>query len=843
MSEAAATPVENADARRGPSPLLAWIGFMSLVLALWVYRSHEPRSWLPVALLGVAGFASLAASAVSLPRDRSGLVAMMVAAAHATSGIALLVQWGMTAAGEWISALVFAAACGGIGLRSVFVSSSSEATSDADEARVESRRGMWTMAAFLFAAVCAISVGLLLYSQRSVSTVALPDDEAPLVKGAKGEEKARGPVAIWDWKYAPETAGLAMLAVLFVAAGVWLSSQTTLSVVSWRMARLTVGSSIGFIAFLTLLFRAAVWRNELFAFGNDAAGAWKFWVWSYALLAALGLMFVSLASARSDVREQVGLRRLVFGYDAIFRGLLVFALLMLVNVLIHYALPFNYNWSKARGLQALSPASTNLLATLKKPVHVFALLPRNYSVYGEVLHLLENAAGANTAFKYDIIDPDVDKASYEQLQQRFKVLQPNEEDPRAAGGRGLLIAYGDMPANPDQAPPHAFIAERKLYDQQREAILFKGESELMKELNGLVQSKEKRKLYILQGHDELDVRAPEMAIRRDPRQPMQPLGAATLVEQLQKENYEVRGLSLAKEVLADRDEKVVAGPLNANQQRDVPADASVVIIPGPSSPFAKETLDALQRYMDRGGRLLIHFDVVADSSLNGLRKTGLEEWLRRYNVDVTDDFILNAEPIGDDLTLTPLLPPARSELKLAQQFATRPLIARTVRVIRPLQQPGGFKAETFLQCEVRPTRPWVEGTVAALRSPLRFAQELNTKQQLLPRLSPKAVPAAVVVTEGKDDAAKPRLAVFGDAEMLSNVMLTRDRQETLLDLEVATLAWLADTGGYVGPRPIESGFYKAKPNAPYGLMLGGSTWIIVLAIFSLGMSLWMVRRR
>jgi hypothetical protein len=842
MSEAASTRIEPASNTREPSPLLAWLGFMSLVLALWVYRAHEPRSWTPIVLLGIAAVEAIGASLAALSSDRRGLAALLVGALHGLAALALLMQWGMTAAGEWISGLVFALACGGMGLRAVFTRQTQDEPQDEPTPALESQRGTWMMAALVLAIVCGIGVGTLLYSQRTMSTVALPDEEAPLAKGAKGEEKAKGPTTIWDWKYGPETAGVALLAILFAAAGIWLS-QTTLTPASSRMLRVTVGGSLGLIAFLALLLRAVVWRNELFAFGTDAAGAWKFWVWSYALLGSLGLMFLSLASARRDVREQVGLRRLVFGYDAIFRGLLVFALLMLVNVLIHYALPFNYNWSKARGLQALSPASTNLLATLKKPVHVFALLPRNYSVYGEVLHLLENAAGANTAFRYEIVDPDVDKAAYEQLQQRFKVLQPNEDDPRAAGGRGLLIAYGDMPANPDQAPPHAFIAERKLYDQQRDSIAFKGESELMKELNSLVQSKEKRKLYILQGHDELDVRAPELALRRDPRQPMQPLGAATLVEQLQKENYEVRGLFLDKEVVADKEGKIVVGPLNANQERDVPADASVVIIPGPSSPIPKTTLDALQRYMDRGGRMLIHFEVVADASMNSLRKTGLEDWLKRYNVDVTDDYILNAEPIGDDLTLTPLLPPAKSELKLAQQFAIRPLIARTVRVIRPIEQAGAFKAETFLQCDVRPTRPWIESTVAGLRSPIRFAQELNAKEQLLPRLSPKAVPAAVVVTEGKDDAAKPRLAVFGDAEMMSNVMLTRDRQETLLDLEVATLAWLADTGGYVGPRPIETGFYKAKPNAPYGLMLGGSTWVILLSIFSLGMALWMVRRR
>jgi len=66
---------------------------------------------------------------------------------------------------------------------------------------------------------------------------------------------------------------------------------------------------------------------------------------------------------------------------------------------------------------------------------------------------------------------------------------------------------------------------------------------------------------------------------------------------LQKQNFTVKDLGLAQGL--------------AN---DVPDDADVVLILGPSDPFAPEEISALQRYADRGGHLLISLDPDTNSS-------------------------------------------------------------------------------------------------------------------------------------------------------------------------------------------------------------------------------------
>ncbi|MEP7049761.1 MAG: Gldg family protein [Pseudomonadota bacterium] len=66
---------------------------------------------------------------------------------------------------------------------------------------------------------------------------------------------------------------------------------------------------------------------------------------------------------------------------------------------------------------------------------------------------------------------------------------------------------------------------------------------------------------------------------------------------LQKQNFTVKDLGLAQGLASE-----------------VPDDADVVLVLGPADPFAPEEINALQRYADRGGHLLIALDPDANSS-------------------------------------------------------------------------------------------------------------------------------------------------------------------------------------------------------------------------------------
>ena len=95
--------------------------------------------------------------------------------------------------------------------------------------------------------------------------------------------------------------------------------------------------------------------------------------------------------------------------------------------------------------------------------------------------------------------------------------------------------------------------------------------------------------YLTVGHGELN--DPAKGKAEDPAH-----SASIARTLLQKQNFTLKDLGLAQGLASE-----------------VPDDADVVLILGPSDPFAPEEITALQRYADRGGHLLISLDPDANS--------------------------------------------------------------------------------------------------------------------------------------------------------------------------------------------------------------------------------------
>src|SRR5262249_57451715 len=100
------------------------------------------------------------------------------------------------------------------------------------------------------------------------------------------------------------------------------------------------------------------------------------------VLAAVGglvLMFASLQLARSVERVSAGMRRLLYGYNAVLTGLLLFAILGLLNVLAYVEMPpFSWfgkrlDWTPAH-IHTLSQKSIDLLTSDNLP-HLTSPLP------------------------------------------------------------------------------------------------------------------------------------------------------------------------------------------------------------------------------------------------------------------------------------------------------------------------------------------------------------------------------------------------------------------------------------------------------------------------------------
>src|SRR5262249_51099365 len=130
----------------------------------------------------------------------------------------------------------------------------------------------------------------------------------------------------------------------------------------------------------------------------------------------------------------------------------------------------------------------------------------------------------------------------------------------------------------------ALYSEDTSFGRQRQNVYFKGEAELITALNVLSESKQKAVVYFLQGNGELDI--------TDSRTTEIDRGAGVLKRRLEANNVTVKGLEIS--VLEDRQKK---NP-DVEIKKEVPKDATVVVIAGPRRHLPQTTIDALRAYMN-----------------------------------------------------------------------------------------------------------------------------------------------------------------------------------------------------------------------------------------------------
>ena len=688
-----------------------------------------------------------------------------------------------------------------------------------------------------------------------------------------GPEEDRRP-SLW-----PELVGLLLFSMACVGLGLWLTSIPTADAFTTRVVVLVVGGVIGATLFFTLMLRLIASRSTILLGGLSAwqgDGGWKLWVCIYLILISLALMYGSLMLARADVHANAILRRALFGYNAIVGGLLVIAILLVMNIAGYAMIPYTFDWTKTRGLHSLNLSSKHLLHELRKPVNVYVLLSEGMASRTDMRVLLDNLQAESDKVKVKFISPDESLPDYQDLAEKFPKILPEQRLMRGDSetGRGILMVYGEMPQGKDHKVPYAFIAQRKLYDTrpamghgEKATRTFKGEVEVMKELNYLVRGQTTRKLLFLQGNDELDIGEMQPLMRQDLRVEMAPLGVASLVDRLKKDNYEVQAITFSKEYAEEhkRDNVLYVGEAGSDKKPEIPKDAYALVIAGASKKISADGLAAIEKYMERGGenpgKLMALFDVVLTDEPKAkdrrLKESGLEGVLKKYGIDSTDEMVVvqavseTGAPLGRPIDPFKLLlaPPRKTDNVLAKQFFDTPIQVRTARVIRP--SPGGrFKAEpaftTIPGAALRFGAAIADRDYGALDSQSIFGlfKDLAIRGELRKKMT-EELPIIVAVS----DDVKPRMVVFGDTEFINNAQIGVGANYSVF---VSALEWMAEheglggVGGLVGPQPVaretvEMPRKYAEDNFTHIHMI--PMWLMLITIIGLGGGIWLVRRR
>jgi len=160
--------------------------------------------------------------------------------------------------------------------------------------------------------------------------------------------------------------------------------------------------------------------------------------------------------------------------------------------------------------------------------------------------------------------------------------------------------------------------------------------------------RDKRKAYLLVGHGELNDRdsMPSELKGQIPDKPV-----TIFKRRLSDLNYETKNLGLI------------------DLTKDVPEDATVVIVFAPTVPLAPAEWAALSRYLDRGGRLMYILDPVGDPSLGPLEQRFALKMVPGHLTDERLYLPVHGKPTDHRVTATNQFSPHASTGSLSRTSA------------------------------------------------------------------------------------------------------------------------------------------------------------------------------
>lgn len=220
-------------------------------------------------------------------------------------------------------------------------------------------------------------------------------------------------------------------------------------------------------------------------------------------------------------------------------------------------------------------------------------------------------------------------------------------------------------------------------------------------------------------------------------------------------------------------------------QEEVPEDAAVVIAAAPARNFVQSELDALDRYLARGGRLLVLQEPGA--------VTNLTELLSRWGFELPD-------AVAVDRQSSPLLEePAPVSLVVNSFSSSHPITAKmgartmllmpSARPVLPVRKPEPQDRIGGLVFSSR--RAWAESDVAGALAGRELAPDEG-------EMAGRELPLAAAGRYPRGPGAEARIVVIGDRDFASNRWL---RALYNLDLITNALLWLAEDERWVAIRP------------------------------------------
>jgi ABC-type uncharacterized transport system involved in gliding motility auxiliary subunit len=512
-------------------------------------------------------------------------------------------------------------------------------------------------------------------------------------------------------------------------------------------------------AVVCLLIAFALWH-----FYPGVPAQWVF------LGLGVALLLLSLALNTGEARSAMGTRTARYGAGAAVMALLALGIVVAANAIsLRHSVRWDFTENKRN---SVSPQTIQVLRTLKAPVSAIAFFR-------------SDTPGKKTA--EDLL---TQYATYSRGRFTWR-LEDTDRAPALARQYGVE-SYGTVVL---EGGPAGQTRTEKVQDAEEEKLT-----------NAIVKitRADKRIVYVLKGHGEREIGSTDRG------------GFSQAKEQMEKANYEVKDLFLA------RDPKI-------------PDDAAIVMVPSPKTDLFPQELAALDGYIAKAGKVfLMAGPFQADTTM---------KYLTKYGIVVDEDVVIELNPIGQVFGVGPLVP-------VVGQYEPHPITKDMAGVMTlfPLTRslapakalPKGVQASSLAQTS---RQSWGETDKNVFQTG-KATPDPNEKT------GPLSVALVATVDAQPDpkaegDAAKKapkaRIVVVGTADFASNQFLGAQGNR---DFFLNVVSWLAEEEDLISIRA------KDPKQNPVVLTSGQSRLVLGLPLLALpgavlicGIAVIMQRRR
>jgi gliding motility-associatede transport system auxiliary component len=482
------------------------------------------------------------------------------------------------------------------------------------------------------------------------------------------------------------------------------------------------------------------------------------------------LLLLSLALNTGEARSAMGTRTARYGAGAAVMALLALGIVVAANAIsLRHSVRWDFTENKRN---SVSPQTIQVLRTLKAPVSAIAFFR-------------SDTPGKKTA--EDLL---TQYATYSRGKFTWR-LEDTDRAPALARQYGVE-SYGTVVL---EGGPAGQTRTEKVQDAEEEKLT-----------NAIVKitRADKRVVYVLKGHGEREIGSTDRG------------GFSQAKEQMEKANYEVKDLFLA------RDPKI-------------PDDAAIVMVPSPKTDLFPQELAALDGYIAKAGKVfLMAGPFQADTTM---------KYLTKYGIVVDEDVVIELNPIGQVFGVGPLVP-------VVGQYEPHPITKDMAGVMTlfPLTRslapakalPKGVQASSLAQTS---RQSWGETDKNVFQTG-KATPDPNEKT------GPLSVAVVATVDAQPDpkaegDAAKKapkaRIVVVGTADFASNQFLGAQGNR---DFFLNVVSWLAEEEDLISIRA------KDPKQNPVMLTSGQSRLVLGLPLLALpgavlicGIAVIMQRRR